>query len=195
MYRLETDEGAVSVSKQSLNTALSGNLTASWTPWSPSEPSDAISVSRLSREFNASEAYGSNRLQALQPKGRVQHQPIQSAYRHSTRRKRACRRTRATPFPSPEHGTGPQHCGDSCRFPPMLAVDMRCCTHALCVWVEDKARDKAGPAVQSRSHNTHLCSGTLPYVTEIMATSRSSGEALRASNRAMTSSTPKIRRH
>jgi hypothetical protein len=30
----------------------------------------------------------------------------------------------------------------------------------------------------------------LPYVTEIMATSSSSGEALRASSRARTSSTP-----
>ena len=36
----------------------------------------------------------------------------------------------------------------------------------------------------------YLWSGTLPYVTEIMATSRSSGEALRARSKAKTSSTP-----
>lgn len=41
-----------------------------------------------------------------------------------------------------------------------------------------------------KTQKTHLCRGTLPYVTDTMRTSSSSGLALRASSRAMISSTP-----
>lgn len=44
---------------------------------------------------------------------------------------------------------------------------------------------------ETRSHlMSHLCRGTFPYVTDNMATSSSSGEALKAKSMAMTSSTP-----
>jgi len=62
-----------------------------------------------------------------------------------------------------------------------------------------QAAAESGLVSQEWSPQTHrigtvlcmyLCRGTLPYVTEIMATSSSSGEALRASSMAMMSSTP-----
>lgn len=43
---------------------------------------------------------------------------------------------------------------------------------------------------QDRQEGADLCNETLPYVTEIMATSSSSGRAVRASSIARTSSTP-----
>jgi hypothetical protein len=58
--------------------------------------------------------------------------------------------------------------------------------------VAQTAVDYVRAECSSRHVGTHLCKGTLPYVTEIISTSSSEGSALRARSMAIMSSTPEL---